>query len=151
MSRSEVEFRARVVRAGVRVTYATAAAALAYLLASPNGAHRPLQLALAGSAALDGLAISRLPRRWLIASQSADLRMALWNAAHIVMAVVLCLLDGGTTSPFMTIFFLSVAFAAVSLPKPAVVWLAALDVAGVLTVALAHGPGDIGASTILWS
>jgi hypothetical protein len=134
---NEMQFRMRAVTAGVRVTLALSAASLVYLALSWSGPHRGIILAITLSAALDGLLIGRLPHARLIRSGHHDVLLTGWNGIHVVAAAVLAVLDGGPQSPFVAIFFVSVAFAAVSLPLRAVVGIATADVVALLGVAAA--------------
>ena len=145
----EVQFRLHMIRAGVLTTWAIAGFGVLYLLTTWSGPHRTLLLAIAGAACLDALTISRLPWRRLIEKGVCERFLLGWNIAHIVVATVMCLLDGGASSPFMSIYFISAAFAAGSLPRGMVITVAALDVAAVLSLALAEGAFK--GPSIVWS
>jgi HD-GYP domain-containing protein (c-di-GMP phosphodiesterase class II) len=140
------------VRAGVRVTFGMAVAALLYVAASPSGPHRGWILAIAALAVLDAVVISRLPFERIAAAGHGTAMLMGWNVAHVAIAAVLCTLDGGPSSPFVGIFFLSVAFAASCLERGPVVVLAALNVLAVFVVALldAGDPSDT-AAALLWA
>jgi hypothetical protein len=132
-----MQFRMRTVQAGVRVTLTLALAGLVYVAASWSSAHRTAILVVSIAAMLDALAIARLPHARLIRGGHHDVLLVLWNALHVGAAAVLAILDGGPQSPFVAIFFVSVAFAAVSLPRRAVIGIAAFDIAALVTVATA--------------
>src|SRR3954471_15288974 len=127
MEPREVRFRHQMIRAGVLTTWVAALFGVAYLLASWHQPHRPLLLALLLGAIADGLVIGNLPRERLIADGVYNRFLAAWNAAHIVVAAVLSVLDRGPSSPFVAVFFISVAFAGCSLPLRTIVGIAALD------------------------
>ena len=117
MGSTEVAFRLTSIRAGVRVTLALAAAAAAYLLATPGGPHRVVLLAIPVLAALDAVVISRLPADLIARTERHYVRLIVgWNLSHSVAVALACTLDGGIHSPLAAIFFISVAFAAASLP-----------------------------------
>lgn len=140
MGSSEIGLRKSSIRAGVRVTLALAAAATAYLLLTPHGPHRLLIVVMPVAALIDAAAIGLL-EGWIARSERRyTWVVTAWNVAHSAIAVAVCLLDGGTHSPFGAIFFISVAFAAASLaPRPAAL-IAATDVLGLGIVAAAsHG------------
>jgi hypothetical protein len=144
----DVRFRHQIIRAGVLTTWVVAAFGVLYLLASWDGEHRPLLLACAAGAVADALVIGALPRDRLIADAVYNRFLATWNAAHIVVGAVLCVLDGGPSSPFVAIFFISVAFAACSLPRTTVIGIAALDVVAVTVVAVLHDAFE--PASIVW-
>jgi hypothetical protein len=141
----ELEFRLHVIRDGIRVTVALAAAGALYLLLTWDQPHRPVLIAVSVFAALDALAISRLPHRRILELGHGDALLAAWNVLHIAATTLICGLDGGSVSPFRTFFFICVAFAAISLPPRLVTVVAALDIIALITVA---GPTD---ETFFWS
>jgi hypothetical protein len=136
MGTSELALRLSGIRAGVRITLALAVAGAAYLAATPHGPHRVLLGAIMLLAAADAAIVTRLPHERIArVERHHDLLLCGWTLAHTVVAMVACLLDGGAQSPFRTIFFVSVAYAAVSLPPRRVVIVAAADVAALAAVA----------------
>jgi HD-GYP domain-containing protein (c-di-GMP phosphodiesterase class II) len=145
MGSSEIALRIKSVRAGVRVTLALAAAATAYLISTPHGSHRLLLGLMPVLAALDAATVAVLAERIAQTQRRYVWVLSTWNLAHCVIAVVVCLLDG-PHSPFMAVFFISVAFAALSLPPKPVAVIASADVLGM--VALATFADRWGASLI---
>jgi putative two-component system response regulator len=149
METRELRFRRQIVVAGVLTTWVTAAFALVYVLASwHTGGHRPLVLAIVLAASVDALAISSFPRERLTADPVYNRFLAGWNSAHIIVGTALCVLDGGPSSPFVAIFFISVAFAACSLPLRTIIGIAALDVVAVTAVAVIHERWE--PATLVW-
>ncbi|MEA2481662.1 MAG: hypothetical protein QOJ07_3584, partial [Thermoleophilaceae bacterium] len=141
----ELEFRLRVIRDGIRVTAALAAAGALYLLLTWDQPHRPVLMAVCALAALDALAISRLPHRRILEAGRGDALLGVWNVLHIAVTTVICGLDGGDASPFRTLFFICTAFAAISLPPRLITVVATLNVVALIAVA---GPT---AETLYWS
>jgi HD-GYP domain-containing protein (c-di-GMP phosphodiesterase class II) len=135
MGSSELAFGQSSIRAGVRVTLALAVSAVAYLAATPSGAHRTLLLAIVAVAVLDAAVMARFSRRRMALAHHNDLLLTGWNLGHIAVAIVASVLDSGSQSPFVAIFFISVAFAAVSLPTRHVIVVAAADLGGLAAVA----------------
>jgi HD-GYP domain-containing protein (c-di-GMP phosphodiesterase class II) len=134
MGSSEIALRIKSVRAGVRVTLVLAAAATAYLLATPHGPHRVLLELMPLLAAFDAAVIAVLAERIARTQRRYAWVICTWNIAHSLIAIVVTLLDG-PHSPFTAIFFISVAFAALSLPPRPVAVIAAADVVGMVAMA----------------
>jgi len=145
MGSSEIALRVSGIRAGVRVTLGLAAAASAYLLATPHGPHRLLLSVIPLLAAVDGVVIAlTVGERAVRTERRHNALVAAWNVLHSATAVAACLLDGGIGSPFAAIFFISVAFAAASLPPRPVALIALADVIGLTVVAAASGHWEEG-------
>jgi HD domain len=140
MGSSEVALRLSSIRAGVRVTLVLAAAAAAYLVATAHGPHRLVLLAIPVLAAVDALVISQLPADFVAQTERQYVRLvASWNVSHSVAVALACVLDGGIHSPLAAVFFVSVAFAAASLPPRPVVRIAVVDIALLTMVAAVDG------------
>src|SRR4051812_11282762 len=108
MGSSEIALRLCSIRAGVRVTLVLAAAAAAYLAATPHGPHRPLLLAIPVLAAIDALVIRRLPSGRVATTERQYVRLVVaWNLSHSAAVALACLLDGGIFSPLAVVFFIS--------------------------------------------
>jgi putative two-component system response regulator len=145
MGSSEIALRVSGIRAGVRVTLGLAAAASAYLLATPHGPHRLLLSVIPLLAAVDGVIIGiTAGERAVRTERRYNALVATWNLVHSATAVGACLLDGGITSPFAATFFISVAFAAASLPPRPVALIALADVIGLTVVAAVSGHWEEG-------
>ena len=86
MGSSEIDLRLRSVRAGVWVTLVLAAAAAAYLLATPHGPHRPVLLVVPILAAVDAVVVRRLAPQFA-AGRYVALIVA-WNVSQMAMGVV---------------------------------------------------------------
>jgi hypothetical protein len=145
VTQNELEFRLHVIRDGIRVTLAVAAAGALYLLLTWDQPHRPVLMAISVLAVLNALVISRLPHRRILEAGHGDALLGAWNVLHIVATAVGCWLDVGDASPFRTLFFICTAFAAISLPPRLITVVATLDVVALTVVA---GPT---AETLYWS
>jgi hypothetical protein len=146
----EADRREAILQTGAWVTLAMSVAVSVHLLLTPEGPHRGVLLALAAAAAADAAVVSRARGR-LAGMRSFGTVLTGWNGAHIAVATAMCVLDGGAQSPFVAIFFLSVAFAAVALPRRGVFVVAALDVIAIVAVVLASGGGASDwADAVLW-
>jgi HD-GYP domain-containing protein (c-di-GMP phosphodiesterase class II) len=145
MRSSDVALRMSGIRAGVRVTLLLAVAAGAYLLATPHEPHRVALSMVPLFAAVDAIVIAFLPERLMARTERQYTRFIMcWNLSHSGAAVVACLLDGGTSSPFAAVFFISVAFAAACLRPRPVTAIAVADVAALAIVAAASGSWHAG-------
>ena len=132
------DFREQIIRCGVTTTYAVALCSVVYVVLTWSDSARPAIAAIIALAAVEATAIAIAARNSAIADTMDERFLAIWNCGHVVTAGVLCHLDGGLGSPFVFIFFLSVAFAGGTLPSALVVRVAALDVAVVASVAAVH-------------
>jgi hypothetical protein len=61
-----------------------------------------------------------------------------WCCAFVGLATALCLMDHELASPFVGVFFVSVAFAAIALPRPLVLLRSTLNVLALCLVGLDH-------------
>lgn len=141
VGRSDPAFRVRVVLVGSGVTVGLGLAGCAYAALSRDEPHRAVLGLICIAALFDGLAIGLL-RREIAASPYAELVFLAWNIAHVIAAGVACYYDGGPISPFVTILFVSIAFAAVSLTRRYVWVIALVDLATLLVVVQASGTWD---------
>jgi hypothetical protein len=136
VSPAERRFRLRVIGIGLRVTLVLCVAAMAYVALTPQGPHRRALLAIVAITAIHAGIVSLLPHERIIVSMRRDpLLLAAGNALIIVSTAISCLLDRQPLSPFSAIYFVSVAFAAVSLPRRMVRLVAAGDVIALLAPA----------------
>ena len=134
MGRSDPAFRRRVVLVGSGVTLGIGAAGLIYAALTWEQPHRAVLGLICLGAALDATVIALL-RREIAASRYAEVFFFSWNVSHVVAAGLACYYDGGPTSPFVTVLFVSIAFAAVSLARRYVWAVALVDLATLLVLA----------------
>ncbi len=119
--------RAESVGVGVRLALATALAGWIYAFATWNEANRrPLVLVFALWAVL-ALGASLVSRERMVAGGWREPFFLLWSAASIGLTSAVVAIDGGTGSALVFMFFLPVAFAALSYPAGAVVAVAVAD------------------------
>ena len=148
MAHSDSTSRTRIVCWGVWVTIAVSAAVAAYALATPDRPHRWVLLAIAFGAIGDAAFLWRF-REAVGAAQGFAPRMAAWNCAHGLVAAVACAADGGIESPMRAIFFLCVAFAAVSLNRTAVVAVAIFSSVAAIVASLVAGGYSVGENVLV--
>src|SRR4051794_31286688 len=106
IGRSDPAFRLRVVHVGSGVTVGLGAAGAVYSLMTWSEPHRPVLLLVSLTAAIDGVVIAVLRRR-IARSRLVEPFFLGWNLSHVLAAGLLCYLDGGPTSPFVTVLFVS--------------------------------------------
>jgi hypothetical protein len=123
-------------RVGVRLGCGLAVAIAAYLALTPHGPHRQLLALMLGGGSVLAVSVAFKPVVRLIERGNRDVLMLVWCATFVVLAALLSVLDGGLRSPFVSIFFVSVAFAATALPRSGVIAVSTLNVLGLAAVAL---------------
>jgi len=128
--------RAESLGVGVRIALATALAGWIYAFATWNEPNRRPLLSVFGIWAVIALAVSLVPRERLAAGPWREPIFLAWSAVSIALASAAVAVDGGTESPLVFIFFLPVAFAALSYPPAAVVAVAVADYLAYLAVEL---------------
>lgn len=140
-------------RVGVGVSCPLIAASFLYLLLTLHRPHRPFLIGLTAAGVILAAAVMLSPvRRW-IERGNIDAHMIWWCGSFVTLAAALSLLDGGLSSPFVAVFFVSVAFAATALPLPGVIIVSSLNVVAVVAIGLYEGLSlrhDVNA-VVLWS
>jgi hypothetical protein len=138
MGRADPAFRRRVVNVGSGVSVGLGVTGFIYAALTWPQPHRTALAAICVAAAVDGTVVYLL-RREIAASPLAEVVFFSWNVAHVVAAGVACYLDGGPTSPFVMVLFVSITFAAVSLGRRFVWAVALVDLATLMVVAEGTG------------
>lgn len=103
-------------------------AASLYVALTWHEPHRGVMALLVGVGAVLAAVVLLPALRRLVERANADVLMSSWCCAFVALATTLCLLDRELASPFVGVFFVSVAFAATSLPKRLVIFVSALNV-----------------------
>jgi hypothetical protein len=125
-------------RIGLKVGWPLIAAAAVYVALTWHEPHRAAMTVLVGLGGVLAAAVL-LPRpRRVIERGNADLLMTGWCCAFVGLATTLCLLDHELASPFVGVFFVSVAFAGSALPRRLVLLMATLNVLALGVVGLDH-------------
>jgi hypothetical protein len=75
----------------------------------------------------------------LIAAGRLQLTLMAWNLLHVVAIATGAALDGGLTSPFVALFFVSIVFAALTLSRGRLLVVACWGAGGLVAVGLAGG------------
>jgi diguanylate cyclase (GGDEF)-like protein/putative nucleotidyltransferase with HDIG domain len=136
---SELCSRAQSIEIGSRLTVAAVVAALAYAVSTwgqPNRGFLVALLTVAVLWALVPLAVG--PGRVVHSSRRETLFLG-WSVGTVLLIGALAALDGGAKSPLALLFFLPLAFAALSYPLPSVAAIGTLDVLVFVAVGIAEG------------
>ena len=137
--RGDGEWRAESVKLGARLTILTAVIGLGYAFASAGAPNRSLIAVLFAAAALLGLAGLVMGPERIIMSPRRDALMLGWAVATIAITGALAAADGGPRSALSALFFLPLAFIALSFPLSSVVAIGAFDVLTFVGVGVAAG------------
>src|SRR4051812_30062139 len=136
---SELRSREQSIQIGSRLMLVAAAAALTYALATWGGSRRYAVVALlVGGAAWALLPLLASPARVVHSARRESLLLG-WSAGCVALIATLVVVDGGAHSPFALLFFLPLAFAALSYPLPSVVAIGALDVIALAVTGIVTG------------
>ncbi|MFL5846520.1 MAG: HD-GYP domain-containing protein [Solirubrobacteraceae bacterium] len=129
-------FEAGTVRAGCRITLLLSVAGLAYILSVPEHPHRWLLVTIMSLAAADGIVMGRvMPSAQMLRSGRLPQVLMVWNLVHVVAIGTCAALDGGLSSPFVAMFFVSIVFAALTLPSLLLLVVATWDAVALFAVA----------------
>jgi diguanylate cyclase (GGDEF)-like protein len=136
---SELRSRVQSIEIGSRLTVAAVAGAVAYSISTWDGAHRTAIVTLLAIAAAWALVPLVVGSERVVRSHRRETCFLAWSVGTIALIGGLVAADGGATSPFALMFFLPLAFAALSYPLPSVVAIGVLDVLVFAGVGLAEG------------
>src|SRR3954447_812460 len=142
MDHSQLRSRAQSVEIGSRLMLAAAIAAAAYAAATWGEPRRDLVVALVGAMAAWALAPLALGAERVAHSRRRELLFLTWSLGTIALIASLSAADGGARSPLSLLFFLPLAFAALSYPLPSVVAIGTVDVLGFVGVGVFAGTTD---------
>jgi HD domain-containing protein len=123
-----VEAEVHDFRIGLKVGWPLIVAASLYVGMTWHEPHRSVMAVLIGVGAVLAAAVLLPQLRRLIERGNANVLMTSWCCAFVGLATTLCLLDRELDSPFVGVFFVSAAFAAISLPRRLVIFVSALNV-----------------------
>ena len=123
-------------RLGLKVGWPLIAAAAAYVALTWHEPHRAAMAVLIGIGAVLAASVLLPQLRGLIERGNSALLMTSWCCAFVGLATTLCLLDDELHSPFVGVFFVSVAFAAISLPRALVTAMSLLNVVALGVIGL---------------
>ena len=136
---NQLRSRAQGIEVGSRLALAANAAALAYALATWSSPQRDAVVMLLALAAGWALAPVVAGTERIVRSARREPLFLCWSLGMVVLTGGLVAADGGGHSPLALLFFLPLAFAALSYPLPSVVAIGAADVLVFAAVGLGLG------------
>jgi diguanylate cyclase (GGDEF)-like protein len=136
---SELRSRAQSIEVGSRLTLAAVAAAMAYVVATWGAQNRTALVVLIALSAVWAVVPLAVGSDRIVRSAHRETCFLAWSVGCVAMIGVLAALDGGANSPLSLLFFLPLAFAALSYPLPSVVVIGTFDVAAFVCVGVVAG------------
>jgi diguanylate cyclase (GGDEF)-like protein/PAS domain S-box-containing protein len=136
---SAMRMREATIAAGIWLTFGVGAFGEAYVALTWTRPHRPGLAVLFALAVVAALAVLALPREQIVRSRMREPFFLAWTMLDFAMLVVGTLLDGGTASPLVLVFFIPVVFSSMSYPLGSVVTVGAVSVISYLALALTVG------------
>ena len=137
--RSELRSRVQSLEVGSRLFIAAAAAALAYAIATWGSPNRSTVVALLVIVPVWALVPLAYGAERIVRGRQREPFLLAWSAGTVAIVAGLVFADGGVSSPLALLFFLPLAFAALSYPLPSVVAIGILDVLAFAVVGLLAG------------
>ena len=135
------------IHAGVVTTILVVAAAIPYLLSTWSEPDRAAIFALLVIAFCNAIPLLILPMaRILAAPRARDAFYLTWTTIDVALIAAIATLDGGITSPFTVLLFLTQAFASVFYPPRLVVVAAGMNLAGLAAIAAIGGATELTAT-----
>jgi diguanylate cyclase (GGDEF)-like protein/PAS domain S-box-containing protein len=138
-----MRMREATIVAGTWLTFGVGAFGETYVVLTWTRPNRSSLAVLFALAVLTAIIVLALPRERIVRSRMREPFFLAWSLLDFVMLVIGTLLDGGTTSPLVLVFFIPVVFSSMSYPLASVVAVGAISVVSYLVLALSIG----GAST----
>ncbi|HEX3434979.1 MAG TPA: EAL domain-containing protein [Solirubrobacteraceae bacterium] len=134
--------REATIAAGIWLTFGVGGFGEIYVALTWNRPNRPGLAVLFALAVIAAVLIQRLPTERIVRSRLREPFFMAWSLLDFAMLVIGTVLDGGTTSPLVLVFFIPVVFSSMSYPLASVVALGVVSVLSYLGVALTVGGSD---------
>jgi diguanylate cyclase (GGDEF)-like protein len=139
MDVSAMRMREATIAAGIWLTLGVGAFGETYVALTWSRPHRPGLAVLFAMAVVAALAVLALPREQIVRSRLREPFFLTWTLLDFAMLVVGTLLDAGTSSPLVLVFFIPVVFSSMSYPLGSVIAVGAVSVLSYLALALTAG------------
>jgi diguanylate cyclase (GGDEF)-like protein len=127
------------IPAGALTTFVVCLAATPYLVATWDHANRGAITILLAAGMLGGMLVLLLPRERLLDTRVRDPFFITWTAVDAALIAAVASLDGGVTSPFTVLLFLTMVWAGVFYPVRLMAVAAVLNLIALLVIALVGG------------
>jgi diguanylate cyclase (GGDEF)-like protein len=135
------------VPAGVVATLLIVVAAVPYLASTWSEPDRATSIALLLVAVCGALPLLFLPMERVLARPAARNAFFLaWSGIDVALVATIAILDGGISSPFTVLLFLTMAFAAVFYPPRLVILAAGMNLIGLGAIAALGEPNELTAT-----
>jgi diguanylate cyclase (GGDEF)-like protein/PAS domain S-box-containing protein len=139
MDVSAMRMREATIVAGTWLTFGVGAFGETYVALTWTRPNRSALAVLFALAVLTAIIVLALPRERIVRSRMREPFFLAWSLLDFVMLVIGTLLDGGTASPLVLVFFIPVVFSSMSYPLASVVAVGAISVVSYLVLALSIG------------
>jgi len=140
---SALRMREATITAGIWLTYAVGGLGALYVALTWERPNRAGLLVLFGMATAAGLTVSMLPTERIVHSRWREPFFLSWTLLDFGMLIVGTVLDGGTGSPLVMVFFIPVVFSSMSYPLGSVITVGFTSVISYLLVALVAGGSSV--------
>ncbi|HXD55691.1 MAG TPA: EAL domain-containing protein [Solirubrobacteraceae bacterium] len=137
-----LRIREATIAMAVPLTFSVSALGLLYVGLTWDRPHRLELTALFVVSALSSIPVYRM-REWMVRSRWREALFLGWTLGDFAMLVFGTLIDGGTSSPLMPVFFLPVVFSATSYPLSSVVLVGVASILSFDVVAIADGHASV--------
>ena len=127
------------IPAGALITLLVGIAATPYLAATWDDPHRGAIAVILALGVLGAGLVLLLPRERLLGSRFRDPFFVSWTALDGALIAAAAILDGGVTSPFTVLLFLTQAWAGVFYPVRLMVVAASINLLALTTIAVVGG------------
>jgi diguanylate cyclase (GGDEF)-like protein/putative nucleotidyltransferase with HDIG domain len=136
---SGIRLRTSSIEIGFWLTVAVVIASSGYVGLTWDEPHRPLLVLIFAVALASACAIKAVPAEVIVHSRYCEAFFLAWSALDIALIALVSGIDGGVTSPFAGLFYLTLIFAALSYPFASMITASVLNLIGFLAVAFLAG------------
>jgi diguanylate cyclase (GGDEF)-like protein/putative nucleotidyltransferase with HDIG domain len=136
---SEIRLRTASVEIGFWLTVVVCLSSFVYVLLTSEQPNRGLITLIFAVALVAAFAIKALPADAIVHSRFREAFFVTWSALDIALIGLVAGLDGGVTSPFASLWFLTLIFAGISYPFASMLAASVLNLLGFGIVAAVAG------------
>jgi diguanylate cyclase (GGDEF)-like protein/putative nucleotidyltransferase with HDIG domain len=140
---SEIRLRTASVEIGFWLTVVVCLSSFVYVLLTSEQPNRGLITLVFAVALVAAFAIKALPADAIVHSRFREAFFVTWSALDIALIGLVAGLDGGVTSPFATLWFLTLIFAGISYPFASMLAASVLNLLGFGIVAAVAGDPSV--------